>query len=1163
MARAGWALAAAVLAGAAWGQNPGPDVDFSWLRNYPAGPFSVVNTSHGGLDTKITLFKLEGNGGTGLEFTLRHRSNHIPNTAFSPRGAGRGWSHSYQSTLVPSSPNYEQLWGNAGGNAWVLETNPLLKTRRPGTRNELRDVISGGVWQGYEVEDMKSRLKYFYGRLSGDPIRGTGVLGAITDPYGNQVEVFYDNLRRVSRIEDATNLRFITLQYMTATSDALIDTVTLNFPGGTRVWDLTYDNGNLVEILWPSPGTGDPQPRVTFSYNANSNISGLTDLRGSAWGYAYALSQANNPVSQVLSCVSVFPPDPSNPRQVWNWDTEFAWTYANLNNGNNADDEKICTISEPFGPVSAPLVRSRRHLYNYNTVNNGGNVYFTNPIKRVEDPPVGGFTYWETFIWRLADGVMVEHRDKFDFSTLYTYDSQNRGLVFTKVEPDNGYSATHRTTFYNYDAAGRLILVDAPGVDTGQRLRTATAYNAQHSVTRVTIDPRTNPVTGSVDWPLGLELREDFTYTSGGELASRRKGADTATAWSNFDSYGNPGRETSPGGKVENFTYNSLGLLTQEIPAAPLGTTTYTYDALNRVRTVNKSGATTTWTYNAADQVTSKSDPANFTTVYDYDFRGRLRSVTRPVDSSVANNIIESYEYDAAGNLIRSTNGKSQATFFEYDARDLRTREATALNPVREWTYDNNGRVISMTDGKGQRTRYVYNPAGRLIREERLNGAVVAAQTSYTYTPGGELLTVIDPSSPTATAFRYDTASRRIGHYQPVPNKTLFWTLDGSGRRTSLQLFQGNTILGTPLVRWNTTYDTDLKRASVTEQLGSGAAATLAQFQYNAAGMLSQKSLFNGWSSAYGYTARGEEASIISSQGATIMQWLFWYYSLNGTMSQATRTMREGGANRTLVTRYVHDRMGRLRSETRTENLPGTQAFTNEYALDKNHNRIWVRRNGVFTYYVVNSLDQHTGGDSFNLGPYDANGSPTRMSFPGQSWTIAWDRDNRPVSFTNHLGAVEAFTYNWRGQRASRSWSGATTTYVYDGDQVIAECAGTVPSLYFVPGVSWTDAAAGVRYAVLESLQGSFLTGLLTSGAVASRMEYDAFGMERPLQGGPQPPLRWLGLQTLGSPWLLVWTGDRFYIPRLGRFMTMGPAAPNRYVLGDESPLRPSILERF
>jgi YD repeat-containing protein len=834
-----------------------------------------------------------------------------------------------------------------------------------------------------------------------------------------------------------------------------------------------------------------------------------------------------------------------------------------LNNGNKSDDEKICTIREPYGPVNAPKVRSRRHLYNYNTTSNGGNVYFTNPIKRVEDPSVGAFTFWETFIWRLADGVLVEHRDKFDVPTRYTYDSQNRGLVFSKVEPDNGYSEANRTTFYEYDPAGRLILVDAPGIDATQRLRTATAYNAQHSVTRITVDPRTNPVTGNLDWPLGLDLREEFTYTAGGELASQRKGSDAAETFSNFDSYGNPGRETSPGGSVKNFTYNSVGFLIEESPPAPLGPTTTTYDALNRVRSINKAGAVTIYSYSPSGQVTSTTNPSGFVTTYDYDEQGRLESITHPVDSSVANNIVEFMDYDAAGNLVRTTSGKGQTILFEFDRRDLLVRETRADLSTEQWNYDNDGRVLEKIDGKGQKTRMVYSSAGRLVREERLNGAAVAYQTLYTYTPGGELLTIVDPSSPNATTYRYDSASRRIGHYQPVPNKTLFWTLDGSGRRTSLQLFQGNTILGIPLVRWNTTYNADLKRASLTEQLGSGASATLAQFQYNGAGLLSQKSLFNGWSSAYGYTARGEEASIISSQGATIMQWLFWYYSISGLMTQATRTMREGGANRTLITRYTHDRMGRLRSEARTENLPGSQAFTNEYALDKNHNRIWVKRSGVFTYYVVNSMDQHTGGDSFNLGPYDANGSPTRMSFPGQSWTIAWDRDNRPTSFTNHLGAVEAFSYNWRGQRASRTWSGATTTYVYDGDQVIAECFGTNPTYYFVPGVSWTDAVTGMRQAILESLQGSFLTGLLGSGAISSRMEYDAFGMERPLQAGLFPPFRWLGLQTLGQPWLLTWTGDRFYIPRLGRFLTIGPRGPNRYVVGDRSPLRPDITHKL
>ncbi|MFE0849137.1 hypothetical protein ACFW41_24540 [Streptomyces rochei] len=72
-------------------------------------------------------------------------------------------------------------------------------------------------------------------------------------------------------------------------------------------------------------------------------------------------------------------------------------------------------------------------------------------------------------------------------------------------------------------------------------------------------------------------------------------------------------------GKVTSFTYDSKGNLAKVKPPAPLGETTYTYDALGRVETVEDGrGITTVYAYDSRDRVREVSS-TNFTVTYDGD----------------------------------------------------------------------------------------------------------------------------------------------------------------------------------------------------------------------------------------------------------------------------------------------------------------------------------------------------------------------------------------------------------------------------------------------------------------------------------------------------------------------------------------------------------------
>ncbi len=138
-------------------------------------------------------------------------------------------------------------------------------------------------------------------------------------------------------------------------------------------------------------------------------------------------------------------------------------------------------------------------------------------------------------------------------------------------------------------------------------------------------------------------------------------------------------------GKVTSFTYDDHGNLVKVEPPAPLGETTYTYDALGRVETVE--------------------DDRGITTVYGYDTRDRVREVS-------STNFTVTYTYDGDGNVTTRSDA-SGLTKWEYDklnresVRTLQNGAQTAL------AYTPGGNVDFYTDPTGT-TDYTWDKAGRL-----------------------------------------------------------------------------------------------------------------------------------------------------------------------------------------------------------------------------------------------------------------------------------------------------------------------------------------------------------------------------------------------------------------------------------------------------------------
>ena len=225
------------------------------------------------------------------------------------------------------------------------------------------------------------------------------------------------------------------------------------------------------------------------------------------------------------------------------------------------------------------------------------------------------------------------------------------------------------------------------------------------------------------------------------------------------------------------YTYDNNG---NQLTKAENGqTTTYTYDELNRLKTVNYAGAgLETYTYDNAGNRLSKVLGTDSTT-YTYDSLNRLTQSTN-------NGVKSAYTYDANGNLTGLTKGSSNTIYTydgfnrltetvmpdgqwmdnAYDAFGLRT--ATIENGTRyEYTLDR-GNVIAENAGEANAARYIRGIS--LIVREGKTGDLAW----YLFNAHGDVTNLVDGSGSMLNSYTYDAFGNTMTYSETVANRFMY-----------------------------------------------------------------------------------------------------------------------------------------------------------------------------------------------------------------------------------------------------------------------------------------------------------------------------------------------------------------------------------------------------
>ncbi len=817
----------------------------------------------------------------------------------------------------------------------------------------------------------------------------------------------------------------------------------------------TDPNGNTL-TLSPTGITHSSGKSVVFRRDGQNQITAIADQNGNQIKYTY--STDNHLIA------------------LTNWSgNSYAFEY----DGNGAHN--LARIFDPTGVqiLTNSYDTSGRLISTSNAANQSSTFThdLVNRVESVQDGLGNTTTYGYD-----ADGNVVQVTDALGHVTSSTYDASDNKLSET--------NALGKTSNYTYDQLGnRLTETDPLGHSTTYTYnalsKPLTITDANNHTTTNTYDNNGNLLT-TTD-PLGKVTTN--TYTGRGQLLTTKDALNHTTSFS-YDSFGNLSTQTDANGTVTTYGYDGNGNRSSQsvVRTLPGGTqqtltTQYFYDAANHlIKTINPDGSTTQAAYNNLGQQVSTTDARGNVTGYAYDAAGRLSFVSYPDQST------ETTLYDLAGRKSQFTNRPLITFLYTYDAAGRLTKTTNnTTGAVTTTTYDAAGQVIASTDPLNHTTQYAYDDAGRRTTiTDALNHV-----TSFFYDAAGNQTSVKDANNQT-TQYQYDNANRRTKVIYPDNNfettaydalgrvslrtdangKTTQFGYDNLGRLTTVTdaLNQvtsygydevGNRITQTDANNHTTNYQYDQRgrRTGRTLPLGQSESYT-----YDANGNLATKTDFNGKTTTYAYDGMNQLLSKTPDPSFNAPPVTFTYI----------RGQRFGMTDASGSTGYFYS-SGRV-----------TQLFEPagqlNYSYDLADNVTGINAAGLNVRYTYDELNRLSTVQESNTGTttytYDNVGNLATVTYPnGIVHTYSYDTRNRLTNLGVAKGANSllsyAYTLDAAGHRTNvTEQSGRTVNYTYDNLYRLTNETVALDPASINGAVNYTYDAVGNRKQMASTLPG-------------------------------------------------------------------------------------------
>jgi len=623
--------------------------------------------------------------------------------------------------------------------------------------------------------------------------------------------------------------------------------------------------------------------------------------------------------------------------------------------------------------------------------------------------------------------------------------------------------------------------------------------------------------------------------------AGKRTATDAAglTLTYDYDALDRVTRVTYPDASYEQTTYKWLDA---EKRRDRLGrwTTTF-YDALRRpVATRDAKGGTTQYHYGAAgcescsgggDSLTKLVDGNGNATNWEYDVQGRVARETR------ANGAYEAYTYETAtSRLKQKTDRRNLTTTFEYflDGK-LKRKSYSDTTPATSYTYDPvDGLILTAANGTDTLT-WTYDNLDRVATEASTKNASIVGYTyddagnraslsldastylTYGYDPYGRLTSITRGAN--VFGFGYDTASRRASMSYPNGVVTTYG-YDGESRLTSIVASKGST----PITNFTYTLD--------------------------AAGNRTRKTTLD-WAEDYGYD---ELYRLVSAgrSGASPTRWRWAYDAVGNRTADQTGDASNGSTYNNLNQLQSRAPGGALAfrgttNEPATVTIAGqpaattaTNTFSGSAPVGSGNTDVAVTATDASGNTRTNTYRISESGATASY-TYDSNGNLASKTEGTDNWTYEWNALNQLTRVTKNSIEQARFAYDPLGRRVERVAGGVTTSFSYDGADMLRQVRGGTTLAYtHGPGIDEpldVRDGTGTSYLHADGLT-SQVRATNETGTVNSTRQYDAWGN---LESGGTSA----GYAFAGREWDpevgLYYVRARYYDPTTGRFIREDP----------------------
>ena len=509
---------------------------------------------------------------------------------------------------------------------------------------------------------------------------------------------------------------------------------------------------------------------------------------------------------------------------------------------------------------------------------------------------------------------------------------------------------------------------------------------------------------------------------------------DLDTSSKDYDGLNRITKATDPQGNSKAYSYDANNNAILQVAAevsqkqgvsTEIFTTSYQYDALNRLTVVSDNCKNTTRSaYDSRGNLTHRTDAKGDGMLgcsgvtneqgnsirHMYDGMNRRIQTVRDlragglgssgVETSNSFNadgqIVTSYVYDANGRMRTITDDNGKATAYAYDAINRIVQELLSDGSIKTYGYDRNDNLVSLKDPNGTVQNNVYDAFNRRIRSTVLRAPGVVGSTVGTWEYDGlsRITRMTDNNDPadagddSVVTLTYDSLGRLIEENQN--GKAVDGDWFGAERRVGLTYPNDRKL--------NYSYDA-LDRIKTIQD--SGVNSTIAQYNYVGPWRVLERQYQNGVRLTYLDNAGAQDIGYDGARRMIAQRHLRADNSLVAGFTHIydrvdNRRDREKLHSPGNSEVYSYDSASRITSAQRgmltgtKDGLAGSALATQTWGLDGVNNWRLNTVNGLAEAREVNNVNEYSTIGASRLF-YDKNGNLVNNGSLG----FRWDYKNR------------------------------------------------------------------------------------------------------------------------------------------------------------------------